>query len=105
MELKEVVKEKYGEAARRVVNGGSNGCCGGSALLDGSCDPITSNLYDQSETGQIPKKLCGPHSAAAILPLSQNSILARPCSTWVLDAVSMCCYRRVALDLPAKPTA
>ncbi|MGH9622910.1 MAG: arsenite methyltransferase, partial [Bryobacteraceae bacterium] len=55
MELKEIVKEKYGEAARRVVNGASNGCCGASALVDGSCDPITSNLYDQSEAGQIPE--------------------------------------------------
>ena len=73
MELKEVVKEKYGEAARRVVNGGSNGCCGGSALLDGSCDPITSNLYDQSETGQIPEEAlraslgCGNPTALAKL--------------------------------------
>jgi SAM-dependent methyltransferase len=73
MELKEVVKEKYGEAARRVVNGGSNGCCGGSALLNGSCDPITSNLYDQSETGQIPEEAlraslgCGNPTALAKL--------------------------------------
>lgn len=73
MELKEIVKEKYGEAARRVVSGGSNGCCGGSALLDGGCDPITSNLYDQSETGQIPEEAlraslgCGNPTALAKL--------------------------------------
>jgi arsenite methyltransferase len=73
MELKEIVKEKYGEAARRVVNGGSNGCCGGSALLDGSCDPITSNLYAQSEASQIPEEAlraslgCGNPTALAKL--------------------------------------
>src|SRR5579884_890382 len=54
MEIKEIVKEKYGEAARRVVSGGANGCCGGSALTDGCCDPITSNLYSEGEAGLIP---------------------------------------------------
>jgi SAM-dependent methyltransferase len=56
MELKEIVKEKYGEAARRVTADSANGCCGGSALLDGCCDPITSNLYDSAQTGQIPEE-------------------------------------------------
>jgi arsenite methyltransferase len=51
MELKEVVKEKYGQAALRVNAGGSS-CCGASAL-DGCCDPITSNLYDAVQTGEL----------------------------------------------------
>src|ERR1700751_3566681 len=73
MELKEIVKEKYGEAARRVASGGGNRCCGASALLDGRCDPITSNLYDQSEAGQIPEEAlkaslgCGNPTALAKL--------------------------------------
>ena len=46
MEVKEIVIEKYGEAARRVRSGGSNGCSGASSPLDSCCDPITSNLYD-----------------------------------------------------------
>src|SRR4051812_21237654 len=54
MEVKEIVKEKYGEAARRVTSGGNNGCCGASSALDGCCDPITSNLYDEAQAGQIP---------------------------------------------------
>lgn len=54
MDLKEIVKEKYGEAARRV-NNGSIGCCGDSALLENCCDPITSDLYDESQTEQIPE--------------------------------------------------
>jgi SAM-dependent methyltransferase len=54
MEIKDTVKEKYGAAARRVTSGGSNGCCGASAALDGCCDPITSDLYDASQAEQIP---------------------------------------------------
>src|SRR5690349_9598677 len=54
MELKEVVKEKYGQAALRVNVGGSS-CCGASAALDRCCDPITSNLYDAAQTGVLPQ--------------------------------------------------
>lgn len=73
MELKAIVREKYGEAARRVAQGERNGCCGGSALLDGSCDPITSNLYERDEQGHIPEEAlraslgCGNPSALAKL--------------------------------------
>ena len=60
MELKEKVKEKYGEAARRVTTGdglpadccSTTSCCEGSAAA--SCDPITSNLYDDSQAGEVP---------------------------------------------------
>jgi arsenite methyltransferase len=51
--IKDVVKEKYGQAALRVSTGGSS-CCGASSALDGCADPITSNLYDSSQAGQIP---------------------------------------------------
>jgi arsenite methyltransferase len=54
MELKEVVKEKYGQAALRVNAGGSS-CCGAGAALDGCCDPITSDLYDAAQTGELPE--------------------------------------------------
>jgi SAM-dependent methyltransferase len=53
MDVKEIVREKYGQAALRVVSGG-NSCCGGAAAFDGSCDPITTNLYDATQTGEIP---------------------------------------------------
>jgi len=52
-DVKQVVREKYAEAARRVTSGGSS-CCG-AGLGTGCCDPITSNLYDSSQTGQIPE--------------------------------------------------
>src|SRR5258708_19323749 len=72
MEIKEVVKEKYGQAALRVQSGGSS-CCGASAAIDGGCDPITSNLYDALETGAIREEAvlaslgCGNPTALAKL--------------------------------------
>jgi SAM-dependent methyltransferase len=72
MEIKEVVKEKYGQAALRVQSGGSS-CCGAGAALDGCCDPITSNLYDASQTGALPEEAvlaslgCGNPTALAQL--------------------------------------
>jgi arsenite methyltransferase len=53
--IKDVVREKYGQAALRVHSGGSS-CCGASAATDGCCDPITSNLYDSTQTSQIPEE-------------------------------------------------
>jgi arsenite methyltransferase len=53
--IKEIVREKYSKAALRAGTGGS-ACCGGtSATASGCCDPITSNLYDPSQAGQIPE--------------------------------------------------
>lgn len=72
MEIKEAVKEKYGQAALRVHSGGSS-CCGAGAALDGCCDPITTNLYDALETGAVPKEAvlaslgCGNPTAVAQL--------------------------------------
>lgn len=49
-QLKDVVRRKYGEAARRVGSGG--GCCGGGA--SSCCDPITSNLYLSTQALDVP---------------------------------------------------
>jgi arsenite methyltransferase len=71
-DIKEVVKEKYGQAALRVTSGGSS-CCGASRAGGLSCDPITSNLYDESQAGQIPEQAmlaslgCGNPTALAKL--------------------------------------
>src|SRR5262245_31254643 len=70
-DIKEVGKERYGQAALRVKNGSSS-CCG-SASGNGCTDPITSNLYDASQTGQIPEEAvlaslgCGNPTALAEL--------------------------------------
>ena len=54
-DVKQLVQEKYGEAARRVGTGGS-ACCGTSRASDRCCDPITSNLYDASQVSSIPEE-------------------------------------------------
>ena len=70
-DIKEVVKQKYGEAALRGKPGGSS-CCGATAST-GCCDPITTNLYDASQAGQIPEEAllaslgCGNPTALAQL--------------------------------------
>jgi len=52
-DVKEAVREKYGHAALRVKSGESSPCCCGDASA-GSCDPITSNLYDATQEGEVP---------------------------------------------------
>ena len=69
--VKEVVKQKYGEAALRVHSGGSS-CCGATPGT-GCADPITANLYDASQVSQIPEEAllasfgCGNPTALAEL--------------------------------------
>lgn len=72
--VKEVVKEKYGEAALRVTNKtGLSSCCGSAPSSGLSCDPITANLYDASQAEQIPEDAmlaslgCGNPTALAKL--------------------------------------
>src|ERR1700758_4577628 len=71
-DIKEVVKEKYGQAALRVKTGGSS-CCGATAASALGCDPITSDLYDACQAGQVPEEAmlaslgCGNPTALAKL--------------------------------------
>jgi arsenite methyltransferase len=77
--VKDIVREKYGEAARRVTTGAGlpadccaqTGCCAGVAAA--SCDPITSDLYDEAQRQGLPEKAvlaslgCGNPTALAEL--------------------------------------
>src|SRR5258707_11961441 len=69
--IQEVVKQKYGEAARQVAAGGK-ACCGGGGELSG-CDPITKNLYDEAQKSGLPAEAvaaslgCGNPTALAKL--------------------------------------
>lgn len=76
-DLKASVREKYGSAALRVVEGdtsasccGSSGCCGATTE---SWDPITSDLYTEGQTSGIPAEAllaslgCGNPTALAQL--------------------------------------
>lgn len=70
-DVKEIVREKYAQAAQRVSSGGSS-CCGASRAV-GGCDPITSDLYDRAQTGELPAEAvlaslgCGNPTALAQL--------------------------------------
>jgi arsenite methyltransferase len=55
--IKETVKEKYGQAALRVTQGGGSSCCGAAPSGESACDPITSNLYDAARPGKFPQRL------------------------------------------------
>src|SRR5579872_5134650 len=72
IDIKDVVKEKYGQAALRVKSGGST-CCGATAASGLGCDPITSDLYNSSQAGQVPEEAmlaslgCGNPTALAKL--------------------------------------
>jgi arsenite methyltransferase len=76
--IQAIVKEKYGEAARRVLSGegvsadcrSSASCCEGSASA--SCDPITSNLYVAEQTGALPEE-----AALASLGCGNPTMLAK----------------------------
>lgn len=71
MELKETVRQKYGEEALRAKAGSS--CCGSAPSSLGCVDPITSNLYDSTQAGEVPEEAvtaslgCGNPTALAEL--------------------------------------
>jgi SAM-dependent methyltransferase len=72
-DVKDIVKQKYGAAAERVARGGASSCCGGANAALGQCDPITSNLYDAVQAGDVPQAAmlaslgCGNPTALAEL--------------------------------------
>ena len=53
-DIKEVVKEKYGQAALKVTSGASVSCCSTGPAEMHCADPITSKLYDAIQVGQLP---------------------------------------------------
>ncbi|NWF82363.1 MAG: arsenite methyltransferase [Bryobacteraceae bacterium] len=74
--VKEVVKEKYGQAALRVASGTGSACCGAapsSCCGSESVDPITSGLYDELQKSELPETAvlaslgCGNPTALAEL--------------------------------------
>src|SRR5262245_37945720 len=75
--IKDVVQEKYRQAALRVLDGGSS-CCGTSACCETDIDPMTSSLYDETQIGQIPEEAvkaslgCGNPTALATLQAGET---------------------------------
>jgi arsenite methyltransferase len=78
-DIKTVVQEKYGAAAKRAAAGQGSACCGTSpACAIEGCDPITSNLYGEGEAGSVPDAAlraslgCGNPTALAKLGLGET---------------------------------
>src|SRR5262249_32515515 len=77
--IKEVVREKYAQAALRATTGGSS-CCGAQPATSCGCDPITSNLYDAAQAGQLPEEAvlaslgCGNPTALAQLNAGDTAL-------------------------------
>lgn len=74
-DVRDLVKEKYGEAARRAAVGNKDlGCCGSGE----SCDPITTDLYDVAQIGTLPIEAviaslgCGNPTALAELSAGET---------------------------------
>ena len=71
-DLKDVVREKYGQAAS-LVRKGRTSCCGTASSVANGCDPITSRLYDDAQAGEVPEDAlkaslgCGNPTALAEL--------------------------------------
>ena len=67
--IKDAVRDKYGQAALRVVSGRKGGCCGGEC----GSDPVTGDLYGPAETAALPEQAvlaslgCGNPTALAEL--------------------------------------
>lgn len=77
-DVREVVKERYGQAALRVVTGAGSACCGPAPSSSSCCggeavDPITSGLYDELQKSELPETAvlaslgCGNPTALAEL--------------------------------------
>jgi arsenite methyltransferase len=71
-DLREAVKQRYGQAVKAVGRGGKPSCCG-SATGMGGTDPITRDLYGAEQTSELPDEAvaasfgCGNPTALAEL--------------------------------------
>ncbi|MEZ4417180.1 MAG: arsenite methyltransferase [Gemmatimonadota bacterium] len=73
-EVREIVREKYGEAAKRAASGQKGSCCGTSSCCGpDATDPITRDLYDSVTASSLPEAAvlaslgCGNPTALAEL--------------------------------------
>jgi len=72
-DVREVVRERYGQAALRVVQEQAKGSCCGTGASCGTTDPITRDLYDAVTTATLPEAAvlaslgCGNPTALAEL--------------------------------------
>jgi arsenite methyltransferase len=73
MDVKKQVKKTYGQAALNVISGAGKCCCNSGISSCGQDDPITGNLYDADQKGELPEAAvlaslgCGNPTALAEL--------------------------------------
>jgi arsenite methyltransferase len=73
LEIRDVVREKYAERARAVISTEGSPCCAPGCCSTSELDPVTSNLYTDSEAAEIPAEAlaaslgCGNPTALAQL--------------------------------------
>lgn len=76
--IRDIVREKYGDTARRVAAGETGASCCGASACCGNVDPITSDLYDDPQKQNLPEKAvaaslgCGNPTALADLKPGQT---------------------------------
>src|SRR5664279_2293160 len=72
-DIRDVVKQRYGQAVKAVVAGAKPSCCGSAATGMGGTDPITRDLYAAEQTSGLPEEAllasfgCGNPTALAEL--------------------------------------
>src|SRR5215213_11897218 len=72
-DVKATVRERYAKAAREVAEGAKSSCCSTTCCGGSAGNPITSNLYQASDTAVLPEKAvlaslgCGNPTALAEL--------------------------------------
>ena len=72
-DIKKAVKQKYGNAALKVISGTESACCCGSPSSCSAADLITADLYSDQEKGELPETAvqaslgCGNPAAPAEL--------------------------------------
>ena len=77
-DLTESVRERYAEAARRVAEAAGKANCGCGDVTAVCCDPITANLYDESDAASVPAEAllaslgCGNPTALAHLQTGET---------------------------------
>jgi len=105
MNVKEIVKGKYGGAALRVLSGSESACCGSSPSCGSAADLITAGLYNEQQKSELPDM-----AVAASLGCGNPTALAelKP-GEIVLDlgsggGITSCCPRG-GFFLEAKPLA
>ncbi len=79
-DIREIVRERYGQAVKGVLAGQASSCCGSSSRSADlqRIDPITRDLYDSEQASQIPAEAliasfgCGNPTALAELKAGET---------------------------------